>query len=77
MIEVNTLRQASRKLFSYYLNKFLRDQDPEEQVEPEYYEKHDQLLCWKFMREVLSVYQYAAEDFKKMQPNGFDVHKLS
>lgn len=37
---------------NHYLNKVLADADPDNDVEEQYRNKHDQAFCWKFIRAV-------------------------
>ena len=46
------MKRGSLLKLNHYLNKVLADADPENEVEEQYRNKHDQAFCWKFIRAV-------------------------
>jgi hypothetical protein len=48
----HALKSGSLLKLNHYLNKVLADADPENEVEEEYKNKHNQAFCWKFIRAV-------------------------
>mmetsp|Transcript_4607 Transcript_4607/g.7808 ORF Transcript_4607/g.7808 Transcript_4607/m.7808 type:complete len:208 (+) Transcript_4607:1271-1894(+) len=74
----NNLKEGSFKILNEYLNRVLSDLDPQQYIEEEYHKKHDQLYCWKFLRELMTVYCFKAEDYKKIREVGsFDVEHVA
>ena len=72
------MKQGSLLKLNHYLNKILADADPENEVDDEYKNKHDQTFCWKFIRAVSHIDLTKFNNYVKKPSNLTDeVEKLA
>jgi len=45
-------KACNQKTLNHYVNPILQDMDPDQGIEDEYKQKHNQIFCWRFLRAV-------------------------
>jgi hypothetical protein len=44
------VKKCSKKKLNYFVETFIAEMDPDEDVEEQFKHKHDQTFCWRFIR---------------------------